>query len=59
VRVAGRRFAFAAGETLHTENSYKFTVEGFGELAAQAGWRLERAWRSAGPAFAVVLLRAA
>ena len=58
VSVAGRTFRFAAGETLHTENSYKFTVEGFGELAAAAGWRLERWWASAHPAFAMVLLRA-
>jgi dimethylhistidine N-methyltransferase len=58
VHIAGRVFAFAAGETLHTENSYKFTLEGFGELAAKAGWRLERKWVSATPAFAIVLLRA-
>jgi len=57
VTVAGRTFRFAAGETLHTENSYKFTVEGFASLAAQAGWRLEREWVNAHPAFAVVLLR--
>jgi dimethylhistidine N-methyltransferase len=58
VQVAGRSFRFAAGETLHTENSYKFTVEGFAELARSAGWRLRREWASAHPAFAVVLLRA-
>jgi dimethylhistidine N-methyltransferase len=58
VQVAGRRFHFAAGETLHTENSHKFTVEGFASLAQAAGWRLERRWVSAHPAFAVVLLRA-
>jgi dimethylhistidine N-methyltransferase len=58
VAVAGRRFRFAAGETLHTENSYKFTVQGFAALAARAGWRLERSWVNADPAFAVVLLRA-
>ena len=58
VEVAGRRFHFAAGETLHTENSYKFTVEGVSRLAEAAGWRLERRWTSAHPAFAVVLLQA-
>jgi dimethylhistidine N-methyltransferase len=55
---AGRTFAFRAGETLHTENSCKFTVEGFARMAAGAGWRLEREWVNAHPAFAVVLLRA-
>ncbi|KRB44681.1 ergothioneine biosynthesis protein EgtB [Phenylobacterium sp. Root700] len=58
VSVAGRAFRFAAGETIHTENSYKFTVEGFAELARQAGWKLERCWESPAPSFAMVLLRA-
>jgi uncharacterized SAM-dependent methyltransferase len=57
VTVAGHSFDFAAGETLHTENSYKFTVEGFARLAAEAGWKLEREWASTHPAFAIVLLR--
>ncbi|MDP3853483.1 ergothioneine biosynthesis protein EgtB [Phenylobacterium sp.] len=58
VRAAGATFGFAAGETIHTENSYKFTVEGFASLAEQAGWKLERRWESPAPSFAVVLLRA-
>ena len=56
--VAGRRFRFAAGETLHTENSCKFTPEGFCRLAEASGWRPERWWTSDRPAFAVALLRA-
>jgi dimethylhistidine N-methyltransferase len=39
VRIAGRRIAFRAGESIHTENSYKHTIEGFRALAARAGWR--------------------
>ncbi|MBI1197537.1 MAG: L-histidine N(alpha)-methyltransferase [Phenylobacterium sp.] len=58
VRAAGRSFHFAAGETLHTENSCKFTVERLAALADQAGWDLEQDWVSASPAFAIVLLRA-
>jgi dimethylhistidine N-methyltransferase len=57
VTVAGRTFSFLAGETIHTENSCKFTVEGFGALAEKAGWTLDHAWSSEQPAFAVVLLR--
>nr|MEA2797037.1 hypothetical protein [Phenylobacterium sp.] len=56
VRVAGRTFRFAKGETLHTENSSKFTVAGFAELAKKAGWTLETSWLSDEPAFAVVSL---
>jgi len=58
VRVAGQVFDFGPGETLHTENSYKFTVDGFTDLAARSGWRLERVWDNPHPAFAIVLLRA-
>jgi dimethylhistidine N-methyltransferase len=37
-RAAGRRFAMAAGETIHTENSYKYTLEEARLLARAAGW---------------------
>ena len=56
VRVAGRTVRFAKGETLHTENSYKFTVAGFADLANKAGWRLGTSWLSDEPAFAMVSL---
>jgi dimethylhistidine N-methyltransferase len=55
VRVAGRTFGFAKGETLHTENSYKFTVEDITGMAKRAGWRLIERWIGPPPAFAVFL----
>ncbi len=58
VRVAGRVFRFTAGESIHTENSHKFTPEGFARLAARGGWRTLRRWTSPAPAFAVFLLAA-
>ena len=58
VTVRGCAFRFAAGETLHTENSHKFSVEGFARLATSSGWAVEQQWVSADPAFALVLLRA-
>ena len=58
VHVRGQAFDFAAGETLHTENSHKFTVERLADLAAATGWTLECQWVSPDPAFAIVLLRA-
>lgn len=57
VRIHGRGFAFSEGETLHTENSYKFTRAGFEALAASAGWALEGGWVSPPPQFAVFLIR--
>jgi L-histidine N-alpha-methyltransferase len=44
VAVAGRRFAFAAGETIHTENSYKYTLDGFARIARAAGLAVQRVW---------------
>jgi len=37
VHVAGQRFDFKPGETIHTENSYKYTVPDFQALARRAG----------------------
>ena len=39
VRVAGRRIEFAEGETIHTENSYKYSVSAFQSVARASGWR--------------------
>ncbi len=57
VRVAGRRFTFATGEAIRTELSHKYTIEGFHELAAAAGWRAEQVWTDPASLFAVHLLR--
>ena len=55
--VGDLRFPIREGETIHTENSYKFTEAGFAELAERAGWRIGDAWISRDPAFAVFLLQ--
>jgi dimethylhistidine N-methyltransferase len=57
VVVRGRCFDFLKGETIHTENSRKYTLKQFAAIAARAGWSLERSWSSADPAFGAVLLR--
>ncbi|MGH6625453.1 MAG: L-histidine N(alpha)-methyltransferase [Burkholderiaceae bacterium] len=44
VSVCGECFEFAEGETLHTENSYKFTIDSLRQLAAQAGFRPGPVW---------------
>jgi dimethylhistidine N-methyltransferase len=44
VLVCDRVIAFASGETIHTESSYKYTVESFQALAAQAGWSPAAVW---------------
>ena len=55
VTVDERRFSFAAGERLHTENSYKYSVESFAALAAQAGWTLTESWTDERRRFAEIL----
>ncbi|CAL1240862.1 L-histidine N(alpha)-methyltransferase [Candidatus Methylocalor cossyra] len=44
VRLDGQRLSFADGEPIHTENSYKYTVEEFQSLAALAGYRAAACW---------------
>lgn len=44
VRWPGGERAFAAGERIHTENSYKWTLEGFAALLREAGFRELRHW---------------
>ena len=44
VNVGSHRFRFAAGESIHTENSCKYAVGEFQALAVQAGFRSERVW---------------
>jgi L-histidine N-alpha-methyltransferase len=47
VNIGDHRFAFEAGESIHTENSYKYSIEGFRALARGAGFRGEKVWLDA------------
>jgi uncharacterized SAM-dependent methyltransferase len=58
VRVAGRSFAFAAGETIHTENSYKYDLAHFAALAAGVGLVVREVWTDPERRFSVQLLAA-
>jgi len=44
---------FAAGDRLHTESSYKYTVEGFSSLLKESGFARSRCWLDAASWFAV------
>jgi dimethylhistidine N-methyltransferase len=59
VDLGDHRFAFESGETLHTENSYKYSAEAFAALAAEAGFRTEKLWQDAQKRFALFGLIAA
>ena len=59
VLVGGQVFEFAEGESIHTEDSHKYTVEEFHALAAEAGWRAFRHWTDADDLFSIHYLRVA
>ncbi|MGE3918548.1 MAG: L-histidine N(alpha)-methyltransferase, partial [Hyphomicrobiaceae bacterium] len=44
VAVGDRSYRFRAGETIHTENSHKFSSDEFQALASRAGWQPRRVW---------------
>jgi len=51
----GERRAFAAGERMHTENSYKWTRAGFEALLREAGFGAVQCWSDPAGWFAVML----
>ena len=59
VHFNGQAIAFERGETIHTENSYKYTVESFAELAAEADLVLKQTWLDEERLFSVHYLEAA
>jgi dimethylhistidine N-methyltransferase len=59
VHIDGETVWFRRGETIHTENSYKHTIEGFAALAAAAGWRQRGAWTDPARLFSIHLLAVA
>ena len=44
VTIAGDIFDFAQGEAVHTEDSHKYTIESFREMAARAGFLPRAVW---------------
>jgi uncharacterized SAM-dependent methyltransferase len=57
VSVAGETFDFRQDESIHTENSYKYGLDGFRNLAGSAGFVSERVWTDPEGLFSVHCLR--
>ena len=53
VTIGAHRFAFERGESIHTENSYKYSIAEFQALAARAGFRAAKVWTDARRWFSV------
>jgi dimethylhistidine N-methyltransferase len=58
VRILGRSFAFRSGESIHTESSYKYSVDRFVALARGSGWTPTASWTDADRMFSVHALEA-
>jgi dimethylhistidine N-methyltransferase len=56
VKVAGETIDFRAGETIHTENSYKYSIDSFSALARGTGWTPLNAWTDPDSYFCVQAL---
>lgn len=57
VHIDGHHFDFVEGESLHTENSYKYSIGEFSELAEQAGFASVQVWRDEQNLFSLHCLR--
>jgi dimethylhistidine N-methyltransferase len=44
VKILDRRFSFNEGERIHVENSHKYTIPQFQQLAMEAGWVSDHVW---------------
>jgi len=57
IELGGRHFALNRGESIHTENSHKYSIEGFKALADSAGLRSEKVWTDPDGLFSMHWLR--
>jgi dimethylhistidine N-methyltransferase len=57
VQIAGQTIKFLKEESIHTENSYKFTPRMIRDIAADAGWEMHRRWTDPSIYFGMFLLR--
>jgi dimethylhistidine N-methyltransferase len=59
VHLDGQSFAFVAGERIHVEDSYKYSIDGFKTLAIAAGFRPTTHWTDPDALFSVHYLETA
>ena len=57
INIGKENFFFAAGETIHTENSYKYHIDEFVDIAATSGLDKITTWTDKDNLFAVILFR--
>ena len=58
IELAGQRINFNKNESIHTENSYKYTLDSFANLAEKSGFEIQKQWVDESKLFSVHLCRA-
>jgi len=53
VKIGRHKFPFERGESIHTENSYKYSIESWRALAANAGYEVTKSWMDGAGLFAL------
>ena len=56
ITIDNKPFAFSWGDSIHTENSYKYSLDEFQALAERAGFKVEQVWTDRKDLFSVQLL---
>ena len=56
IRLDGTEFELAAGETIHTENSYKYDLADFDRITSRAGFQRQAIWSDPKAYFSVLYL---
>jgi uncharacterized SAM-dependent methyltransferase len=56
VTIGDDSFSFASGETIHTENSYKYDDASLARIANTAGFSIARTWTDSRTWFADALM---
>ena len=57
IRIANQLIHFHAGETIHTENSHKYSIPGFHRLASRAGFHPVNVWTDPDALFSIHYLQ--
>ena len=53
IKVNGSKYLIRKNEEIHTENSHKYSIKSFKNLANKAGWKLDKTWVDSKKLFSV------
>jgi L-histidine N-alpha-methyltransferase len=56
VHLDGETISLAQGESIHTENSHKYSLDDFAAIAAKAGFKVQQVWTDPKDLFSVQMI---